>query len=239
MPADPVWGDVKRALDPRRGYDLVAAHYERWRWFKFWRQNEAPLIRKWLKGLEPGPGLDAGSGTGTYVADILEHKHSCIAVDLSAKMLKINKRKRGKIEQTDRVFYVQADISNLPLIDEQFDWALCSRVLSHAPDVSSVLKEFARVLKKGGQCLLSDVHPDHPYTRVAIPAGQRKIAIQTYKHPLEELRSHISALGSFNLMSLCEYRMADLCSAPSRADFEKLYRYDNPAVFYVCRLQKV
>jgi ubiquinone/menaquinone biosynthesis C-methylase UbiE len=236
--AEKTSGADDRIFTPRRGYDIAAPHYESWYWFKFWRLNEAPIVRHWLKSLKPGLGLDAGSGIGTYIPDILEFWHRCVAVDISAGMLRISKSKAELHTNGSRTRYIQADISRLPFGESVFDWVLCSRVLSHIENVEYVLREFARVLRSGGECLISDVHPEHPYTRVAIPTGPKKIAIETYKHPLEEMES-IVASHQFRLVSLDEYYLDDLREKPPITTFEKLYRHPDNAVFYVLRLMKI
>src|SRR5207247_2542182 len=91
---------IGQPFDPRHGYDLTAPYYESWRWSEFWRQNEAPIILEWLASLKPGVGLDAGSGTGPYVCQIVRLNHRCVAVDISPKMLAVNKRKRGRLEDS-------------------------------------------------------------------------------------------------------------------------------------------
>lgn len=229
----------KQFLDPRRGYDLIASYYDGWRWSKFWRLNEAPIILQWLESLQPGLGLDAGSGTGPYICDAIKFHHRCVAFDLSLNMLKINERKNFKCSQPAPVLYTRGDISALPFKDEVFDWLLCSRVLSHVFDIAPVLHEFTRVLKVGGECLISDVHPLHPYTHMAIPAKDGKVAIETYKHSVESLRRVISNIQHLQLLSLDEYYFSDLYSPPPRAEFEKLYRSSNTAIFYVCRLRRL
>jgi ubiquinone/menaquinone biosynthesis C-methylase UbiE len=225
-------------FEPRCGYDLIAPYYELWRWFRFWRLNEAPIILQWLKSLPLGLGLDAGSGTGPYIPDITALGHRCIAFDLSWQMLRINREKSADHTHTSSVFYSQGHIGSLPFRDSQFDWVLCSRVLSHMMHLTPVLREFTRVLKHGGECLLSDVHPNHPYTHVAIPTNGGKVAIETHKHSLEDLKKAISEVQYFEVVSLDEYYLTDLLSMPSKEDFEKLYQYSNTAIFYVYRLRK-
>jgi ubiquinone/menaquinone biosynthesis C-methylase UbiE len=59
------------------------------------------------------------------------------------------------------------DIARLPVPDEQFDLVFCSQTLEHVTDPVSVLAEFRRVLKPGGQAWLSAplFYPEHvkPY----------------------------------------------------------------------------
>lgn len=226
-------------LEAGRGYDLVASYYEAWRWSRFWRLNEAPLVKHWLQNLRPGLGLDAGSGTGTYIPDVKKLGQRCVAVDLSRQMLNINRQKTYDCITPSPVLYTQGDIRILPFRDSQFNWVLCSRVLSHVPHLELVLREFARVLRSGSECLISDVHPDHPYTHVAIRIESGEVAIETYKHSLASLKRAVSRVQPLQLTSLDEYYFTDLHAKPPVADFEKLYRYSNPAIFYVCRLRRL
>ncbi len=110
--------------------------------------------------MRPALGLDAGSGTGAYAEEIRSTGHRYIAADLSWHML----RRQAHANQ------VQANIANLPFPDHCFDWVLCTRVLGHVPDLSSVVRELARVQRTGAELFITDVHPNHPYTHTAIRA---------------------------------------------------------------------
>lgn len=224
------------ALEPRQGYDLAASSYEDWRWCAFWRDNEAPVVRRWLRYLAPGEGLDAGSGTGPYLLDAVRCGHRCVALDLSGNMLAVNQEK--SVGWFPPVRHIQGDLRSLPFADNTFDWILCSRVLSHVAEIDLALQEFARTLKKGGEALISDVHPNHPYTNVAIPCTGGKIRIKTYKHPLETTKEAICRVPDLKLVRLKQYHLDDLPTKPSPANFKKFYRYRNPAVFYVAWLRK-
>jgi ubiquinone/menaquinone biosynthesis C-methylase UbiE len=230
---------ANRVLEPHAGYDFVASRYEEWPWVRFWDLNEAPIVRRWLKNLDIGIGLDAGSGTGPYISNILELGHRCIAIDVSREMLKINRARTLGYSVRSMVQYVQGDISSIPFRSGKFDWILCSRVLSHVSDLNSTLLEFARLLKKGRECLIADVHPDHPYTNVAIPVDSRKVAIETYKHSLASYKRLVSSIEGLQLTCLDEYHFKDLFWKPPKATFAKLYDHSNPAVFYISRLRKL
>lgn len=226
----------KSPFSPQSGYDYIAAYYDKWRWSKFWRINESPIIIQWLNSLPSGFGLDAGSGTGTYIGDAVK-SHRCVALDISFQMLK---RSMSKIANDFRkVSYLQANLNRLPYKNDIFDWILCSRVLSHIPDITTVLQEFTRVLKPGGECLISDVHPNHPYTQVKIPIKNTKIAIETHKHPVKILRKVIDNIPKLKILSFDEYYFTDLRVKPSRVNFGKLYHHPNPAIFYICKVKKL
>lgn len=226
----------KQIFAPQSAYDYIAAYYDEWRWSKFWKLNEAPIITNWFNNLQSGLGLDAGSGTGTYISKAIE-SHKCVALDISFNMLNQSRRKIDK--RSNKALYSQGDVSELPFRDNTFNWILCSRVFSHICDINAVLQEFARVLKPEGECLISDVHPRHPYTQVAIPINGIKIAIETHKHPLENFNRAISMIKTLEVLSLNEYNLNDLLSRPSKVEFEKLYNFSNPPIFYTCKLKKL
>lgn len=50
---------------------------------------------------------------------------------------------------------IVGDITDIPEEDESFDVVLCSEVLEHLPNPVEALKEFQRLLKKGGKLILT------------------------------------------------------------------------------------
>lgn len=155
---------ISSILSAREGYDRAAPLFDSWRWCAFWQHNEAPLVHQWIASLQTGFGLDAGTGTGTYTRRFAAAGHRSVAVDLSGSMLTMLRLKHVGALAVD---VVQTDIQQLPFRSNQFDWALCTRVLSHISDVAAVMGELARVLRPNGRVLITDVHPQHPYTRTA------------------------------------------------------------------------
>jgi ubiquinone/menaquinone biosynthesis C-methylase UbiE len=123
----------------------------------------------------------------------------------------------------------------LPFRAGAFDWVLCSRVLSHVADLAAALGELARTLKPGGECLITDVHPEHGYEHVRIPGPAGMIGIETYKHPVEAVTASAKAHG-LGVESLATYRLADLTESPPRAAFAKLFEHPDRPIFYVTRM---
>jgi ubiquinone/menaquinone biosynthesis C-methylase UbiE len=220
-------------LSPRQAYDRIAPQYRNWRWYRFWRAHEAPIVRDWLCGLRPGRGLDAGAGTGPYLSTIGELGHRAVAMDVSRRMLMAASapglRPPG--------MQVQGDVMALPFVGSSFTWLLCTRVLSHVDNPAAAAREFARVLEPGGECLVTDVDPDHPYSHVRIPHNGDEVAIETHKHSLASLRASFAAAG-LRLEGLRQYRLRDLASAPPRTEFAKLYADPARPIFYSARLLK-
>lgn len=85
--------------------------------------------------------LDAGAGPCPY-------KHYFTHVTYESADFCQLKTQYGSIT------YV-CDLANIPVDDERYDLIFCSQVLEHIPEPKSVLKEFNRVLKPGGQLWLS------------------------------------------------------------------------------------
>lgn len=90
--------------------------------------------------------LDLCTGTGD-IAGMLKEKFSqakIVGVDFSDEMLKIARSKHPQIE------FIEADCSQLPFEDESFDLCVISFGLRNVEDITKVLGEIYRVLKKGG-----------------------------------------------------------------------------------------
>ena len=215
----------------RTGYSLAAREYEHWHWFKFWRQNEAPIVREWARSLTPGLVLDTGSGTGAYRSDLCDAGHSVMAVDLSPEMLRVQKRKYPE------AVVVEADIKSLPLPSQLVDNILSTRVLSHISEPAEVFSEFVRVSKHNSQFLICDVHPEHRYSDMSIPVDGEKVSIKTYKHSLGQIKHIINSLP-LKVLSLREYRLQDLTWKPPTLHFENIYDEPNRPIFYVCQICK-
>jgi len=219
-------------LDPRRGYDLVAPHFQSWYWSRFWRANEAPLVRRWLRELPSGLGLDAGAGCRPYAEAIAQAGHRAISADMSRSML-LQSRRRAPSRREDRV---QADVRALPFGTGTFDWVLCTRVLSHLADFVPVFVELARVLRAGGEMLVTDVHPGHPYEHVSVRTPGGLFNIETHKHRVDQVRAAAASVG-MQVVHLEEYRTRNLVWQPSQREFRKLYRRPDAPVFYSLALR--
>jgi ubiquinone/menaquinone biosynthesis C-methylase UbiE len=227
----------EQVLAPRAGYDRVASEYHAWRWYGFWRRNEEPIVAAWLGSLSRGIVLDAGCGTGPYTRRILERGHRCIALDISLQMLEVNRRTARAAPGGSRLHCVEGDTVALPFRSDAFDSVLCTRVLSHVECVQSAVREFGRVLRPDGQCLIADVHPEHPYRHVTIPARGTPVAIETHKHSVERLKVLADA-ADLRVEAVEEYALGDLAEKPDPTDFSKLYEHPDRPIFYVCRLVK-
>ena len=58
----------------------------------------------------------------------------------------------------DKGMYVVADAENLPFKDSAFTHVVSSEVLEHIPDDKKAVNEVARIIKKGGDFILTFPH---------------------------------------------------------------------------------
>lgn len=111
---------------------------------------EQPVVHEMLDGLRPGVALDAACGTGRHSAYLASLGHELIGVDASPQMLE---RAREKVPEG--VFH-EGDLHQLPLPDNSVDLVVCGLALMHVPDLAPVFAELVRVLRPGGDLVISD-----------------------------------------------------------------------------------
>ena len=111
---------------------------------------EQPVVREILDGLPRGVVLDAACGTGRHSAYLASLGHTVIGVDSSVAMLD---RAREKVPAGE---FHEADLHDLPLPDDHVDLVVCALALVHVPDLTPVLTELVRVLRPGGNLVISD-----------------------------------------------------------------------------------
>ena len=115
------------------------------------------LVREALGARDGERILDAGCGPGFYVAELLDEvgpNGSVVGVDRSPQMLALAAR---RVEGRDNVELREAEVTSMPVSDEDFDAATCVQVLEYVADIPTALAEFRRVLRPGGRVLVWDV----------------------------------------------------------------------------------
>ena len=224
-------------LSPKQGYNLIAPYYDSWKWQYFWRCNEQPYIKRWRDTLQPGYGADLGAGSGNNIGCFLERNHHVTAYDISELMLMVCSRKyRNEIAHGQLECYVR-DINELNITQRPYDWLICNRVLTHIVDVNNVIRRMARILRPGGQCFISDVHPLHHYDHTHYNIGGREIVIETYKHSIEELKNvvYINGLAIIDFQEITRSRLLE----PGMATNFHSIQDDATPIFYYMILRKV
>lgn len=142
------WAVVEHEID--EGYDLWAERYD--------GPNpaiaaEEPVFDELLPAGVGGTAVDAACGTGRHALRLRERGYRVVGVDANESMLRIA---RAKVP--DATFH-RGDLTSLPIDDAAADLVTCALALTHVRDLAPVLIEFARVLRPGGQVVVSDMHP--------------------------------------------------------------------------------
>lgn len=113
---------------------------------------EEPVVATLLDRLPVGDAVDVAAGTGRYARRLAALGHRVTAVDASPQML-------GRVVGADGVRGVVGDMTRLPLTDGSADAAVCSLALTHVPRLERAIGEIARILRRTGRAVISDVHP--------------------------------------------------------------------------------
>ncbi|TLS44395.1 class I SAM-dependent methyltransferase [Streptomyces montanus] len=154
---------------------------------------EEPVLRRILDGLPVGTALDAACGTGRHTTYLHELGHHVIGFDSSPEMLA---QARKRLPDVD---FHEADLHRLPLPDNAVDTVVCALALTHVPELAPVLAEFARVLRPGGNLVISDAHLLVSYLRPTLarrpgPDG-RPCLLAEYHRPLSAYLAAALPLG--------------------------------------------
>jgi ubiquinone/menaquinone biosynthesis C-methylase UbiE len=109
-------------------------------------------LEHWLNHGLPARGdgarlLDLGCGTGHQMASLRDRGFEVTGVDGSAEMLA-----HARANNPDAELH-QADVGQLPLADESFDYVLSIEVLRYLSEPERCVAEIARVLRPGGVAL--------------------------------------------------------------------------------------
>lgn len=191
--------------DTLTGYRRWAATYDEPRNSLF--DIDEPVMHGILDELPPGDALDAACGTGRYAEYLAARAHRVVGVDSSPDMLA---RARARVPSGG---FLLGDLNHLPLPDDRVDLVVSALALSHLPALEPVMAEFARVLRPGGDLVISDAHHE-----IAI-RGSVPHALGPNDEPgLTPVYRHTP--GDFIRASLSAGLRVRRCEEPGRSDHD-------------------
>jgi ubiquinone/menaquinone biosynthesis C-methylase UbiE len=116
--------------------------------------------------LKPTPEdslLDVACGGGHTALFFAPLVRSVVASDLTMAMLKKAQEFISEEGRVDNVMFREADAEDLPFPAGSFTMLTCRIAPHHFPDVPRALREFHRVLRRGGRLVIIDtLLPDDP-----------------------------------------------------------------------------
>ena len=166
-------------------------------------------VAKFLKSLDLEVGLDSmvlDAGSGTGIVTLAFHRAGyrpakTVAFDLSGNSLQIavEQAEKEKFADSKNIIAVQGNVLNMPFADESYDLVLSCGVLEYVP-LDDGLKEFARVLRPGGQLVLLPVKP-------SLVGSMLELLYNFKIHPPENVRR--AARNYFNIIGEPEFPIAE------------------------------
>ena len=188
-------------LSPRDGYAAWASRYDE-------EDNplaliEGPAILEACGDVAGLRVLDVGCGTGRHSLPLIQAGASVVGLDFSPEMLTVARRRaQSHLDATGSAraeFHQHALREPFPFADQSFDLVIMGLVVEHVADLAAVMREAFRVLKYGGRCLVSALHPDRTAAgqraRFIDPATGLRTPIATIHRTEEEYLSPARAAG--------------------------------------------
>jgi len=142
-------------------YDEMADLYDRSEylyWTRRMEEGEERAIKKWIERA-PSLLIDVGCGTGRYVVKKGIEGSEIIALDISRRMLRKALEKAKKCDCHQNIYPILADGEYLPFRDKSFGSLVCTLTFDHFGKCELAAREFWRVLKDGGLCILTTFNP--------------------------------------------------------------------------------
>jgi ubiquinone/menaquinone biosynthesis C-methylase UbiE len=113
-----------------------------------------------LLGGETGEVLDAGMGPGRLLEELDQRGWTVSGIDVADEMVALARERVPSA--ADRL--LRAELEALPHPDASFDAVVATGVLEYSPDLSSALRELARVLRPGGLLVVCIQNPRALYS---------------------------------------------------------------------------
>ncbi|MET1051690.1 MAG: demethylmenaquinone methyltransferase [Mycetocola sp.] len=136
-------------------FDQVSTHYDRTNTVMSVGNDQLWRVAT-TRAIDPHPGdriLDLAAGTGTSSASIAKSGATVIAADFSPGMIEVGRKKFGRVRNLQ---FVEADATNLPFDDDEFDATTISFGLRNVVEPKKAIAEMFRVTKPGGRIVICE-----------------------------------------------------------------------------------
>jgi ubiquinone/menaquinone biosynthesis C-methylase UbiE len=136
---------------------------------------------------------DIGCGTGRHWKKLFDRQPArLLGYDVSAGMLAIL---RQKYPASETYLLKGSALPELP--DASCDLVLSTLTVAHIPDLEAALHEWYRVLRPGGDMIITDYHPEALAKggQRTFREGEKVIAIRNHVYPIRQILAITSRLG--------------------------------------------
>lgn len=206
-----------------REYSLLAERYDT-RWAHYIRATcQRTLAQVRLRASDRV--LDVGCGTGVMLAELQRRNDAArlVGIDLVPQMLDVARR---RLPAAVALHLAAAD--RLPFDDASFDIVLSASVFHYLSDPGAALREWTRVVRPGGQLVITDWCADyltirilHRYLRRFRPAHQRAWRVDEMTRWLSGAGCRVDTIEKYKIDWLWGLMTISASAAPAaRKDVE-------------------
>jgi len=157
--------------------------------------------------------VDVACGTGRWTSFAQSHGAEVIGIDLCPEMLAAAARKSALSG-----CLALADAAELPIRQGAADLSLCSLALSYFPSAAAAIAEMARITRRGGRVVISDLHPHAVRAgwNRSFRAGDQVYAIDHRNHAIR-----FAYLAAERSGLILDWELSACFGAPEREIFQR------------------
>jgi ubiquinone/menaquinone biosynthesis C-methylase UbiE len=190
----PTHDQAADAAEVAHMYDRWATRYEVDR--NETRDLDAAVLRRSSLRVRGRDVLELGCGTGKNTRWLAGEARALIAMDFSVGMLQEARRN----VRAPNVTFLEHDVRVAwPVADASADVVVGNLILEHIRDLGPVFAECARVLRRGGQLYLSELHPLRQlrggHAHFTDPRTRETVHVPAFRHSVTEFVSTGLAAG--------------------------------------------
>jgi ubiquinone/menaquinone biosynthesis C-methylase UbiE len=149
--------------------------------------------------------LDVGAGTGNLTGKLLQMGYKVVAIDISAEMCVILKKKYAAY-LPDKLTVINLPIEDLSFSEGKFDLVTGYSVLHHLPDYLTAIQTLSTWLKKGGVMYID--HEASPFYWKNEPSSLASFVKNLYFHSNPAINSLYFQLIGLKVPTI-DYTLSD------------------------------
>jgi len=150
--------------------------------------------------------LDFGAGTGNLTGKLLRMNYEVTAIDISAEMCAILKKKYKPFLDAKKLVVINSAIEGVSFDRGEFDLVTCYSMLHHLPDYADAIQSLSVFLKQGGVMYLD--HEASPFYWMDESDKMANLVKHVYLHSTPILNSLYFQLIGLNVPPL-DYTLSD------------------------------